>query len=219
MLVYLITNRVNDKQYVGQTVRTLKQRWSSHIYASRHNAKYAISKAIRKYGKKSFTIKVLRVCKSRKELNQLETLLIKKFDTISPRDNLTTGGESPVPTEETKKKQSDAKLGMHLSPETEFKKGVRTSPKTEFKAGYSSSPDTEFKKGQPSWNKGKVMPRGIYNSWFGSKHSVASKNKMRRSKLGKPRAWQVPWHHGNGHAYSRKKCRCEACRDWKRSTR
>jgi predicted GIY-YIG superfamily endonuclease len=30
-LIYLITNTVNGKRYIGQTVRTLRQRWQQHV--------------------------------------------------------------------------------------------------------------------------------------------------------------------------------------------
>jgi group I intron endonuclease len=220
MLVYLITNKVNGKRYVGQTTRTLNKRWNSHLTASRRGGKCAISKAINKYGEEKFSIEILRVCKSRKELSKFETLLIKKLGTLSPQGyNLTTGGESSIPTEETKKKQSKAKLGMHTSTSTEIKPNQRLSPKTEFKAGYRASPKTEFKKGQTPWNKGISMYVGSDNPFFGKKHSVSSKKKMRKAKLGKPAPWKSGWHHGTSYAYGPKKCRCEVCIEWKRNNR
>jgi predicted GIY-YIG superfamily endonuclease len=32
--IYLITNSVNGKVYVGQTTKTLQQRWAGHVYAN-----------------------------------------------------------------------------------------------------------------------------------------------------------------------------------------
>ena len=29
--IYLITNNVNGKQYVGQTIQTIQKRWNSHV--------------------------------------------------------------------------------------------------------------------------------------------------------------------------------------------
>jgi len=219
MQVYLITNKVNGKKYVGQTIRTLKQRWNSHVTTARNGGKFAISKAINKYGSKAFSIETLRMCKSRKELNKFEALFIDSIGTISPNGyNLTTGGESPIPSEETKKKQREAKLGMHISPSTEFKPGNRPSPKTEFKAGHRSSPDTEFKKGHRTWNKGTNYGSGESNSFFGKKHSEESKRKMRLAKLGKPRAhgsWENrPTKHGSAQGYKIRGCRCEMCKKY-----
>ena len=220
MLVYLITNKVNGKQYVGQTIRTLRQRWASHTMSARNGVKYAICNAIRKYGEKKFSVETLRVCRTRKQMNHVEIFYIKKFRTLYPSGyNLTPGGDSPVFTEETKAKMRKVKLGKHFSPATEFKKGYRFSPKTEFKKRHRPSPKTEFKSGQTPWNKGTHYRAGSSHAFFGKHHSVATKKAMRIAKLGKPRAWQVPWHHGNGYAYGNKHCRCEVCREWKRNSR
>ncbi|QJX73984.1 GIY-YIG catalytic domain-containing protein [Faustovirus] len=39
--IYLITNKLNGRQYVGQTTRTIEERWKEHLdeadYAKKHN--------------------------------------------------------------------------------------------------------------------------------------------------------------------------------------
>jgi len=54
MLVYLITNLINDKKYVGYTTKSLNQRIKTHIYKSNSvNNKhyfYLLPTAIRKLG-------------------------------------------------------------------------------------------------------------------------------------------------------------------------
>lgn len=56
--IYKITNVVNNKIYVGFTKRTLKRRWSKHIFESRRLTPYRSSlyKAMNKYGLDSFKI-------------------------------------------------------------------------------------------------------------------------------------------------------------------
>jgi hypothetical protein len=49
-LVYKITNRNNNKSYIGHTARTLEQRWKSHLSAARQGSKFRFHSAIRKYG-------------------------------------------------------------------------------------------------------------------------------------------------------------------------
>ena len=52
MYIYRITNKINNKIYIGQTIKTIKIRWLRHCTDAlnyRSNTKFA--KAIRKYGK------------------------------------------------------------------------------------------------------------------------------------------------------------------------
>ena len=58
--IYKIVCKINNKIYIGQTIRTIKERWSSH----KHDAKgkktdMVISKAIRKYGEENFIISII----------------------------------------------------------------------------------------------------------------------------------------------------------------
>ena len=49
-IVYKITNRENGKSYIGYSVRTLDQRWKSHLSSVRQGSKFRFHSAIRKYG-------------------------------------------------------------------------------------------------------------------------------------------------------------------------
>ena len=55
--IYLITNKINDKKYVGQTVTTIKNRTRQHFGNYKSKRKYAINLAIAKYGKDNFMVK------------------------------------------------------------------------------------------------------------------------------------------------------------------
>jgi group I intron endonuclease len=95
MQVYLITNKVNGKKYVGQTIQTLKKRWSSHgSDAKRNRGPHALVHALLKYGKENFTIRTLTVCRTREELNRLEKKYIVKLKTKTPNGyNIADGGD------------------------------------------------------------------------------------------------------------------------------
>ncbi|MCK4454676.1 GIY-YIG nuclease family protein, partial [Candidatus Parcubacteria bacterium] len=60
MLIYIATNRVNGKQYVGQTTLTLERRKRTHIWKSLvGGCSGYFYNAIRKYGQKNFVWKIL----------------------------------------------------------------------------------------------------------------------------------------------------------------
>lgn len=50
MRVYLITNTISGKQYIGQTTQTLASRWAQHLRDTR-KSHLPLFSAIKKYGK------------------------------------------------------------------------------------------------------------------------------------------------------------------------
>jgi len=96
VIVYLITNLINGKMYVGQTVCTLSDRWSQHKYAARRKRGHShLYSAIRKHGSDAFKVEVLCACSTEKELFEQERHLIEVHGTKNPKRgyNLTDGGE------------------------------------------------------------------------------------------------------------------------------
>ena len=86
--VYVITNRIDGKPYVGQTTRTLEQRFAEHAKADS-----LLGKAIRKYGAENFSIEILAACKTQAELDDKERLYIEKLNCKHPHGyNCTEGG-------------------------------------------------------------------------------------------------------------------------------
>lgn len=91
--VYLVTNLVNGKRYVGQTVMPLAQRWKKHC--GMHSGCHALSAAIRKYGEHSFSIEEIARASSAAELNALEAALVIETNSMWPHGyNLKAGGGS-----------------------------------------------------------------------------------------------------------------------------
>lgn len=95
MYVYVITNTVNDKAYVGQTCNSPRRRWSEHVRNAIKTKKgSALGSAIRKYGKSAFNMVVIGEVSTRERLNDLEKLWITLLESHGPRGyNLTIGGE------------------------------------------------------------------------------------------------------------------------------
>lgn len=93
MIVYLARNNVNGKGYVGQTRRTLEQRWAEHVNnALKMMCEMPIYDAIRKHGAEAFEVSVLEECSSLENLDQAEVRWISELETYSKGYNATKGG-------------------------------------------------------------------------------------------------------------------------------
>ena len=79
--VYLITNTVNGKKYVGKTCADLPTRWQEHRRAAFRNdtSNRPLFNAIRKYGSGAFTIELLQSADNEQEVNDMEVLWIAKL--------------------------------------------------------------------------------------------------------------------------------------------
>lgn len=115
--IYCITNKVNGMQYVGQTIRTIIQRWYCHKVESKNIVdKMYFHSAIRKYGADNFDVEELEriSCKSKQELkenlNSLERHYISQLNTLRPNGyNLTIGGDTSSDT----RRREIAKISKH----------------------------------------------------------------------------------------------------------
>ena len=100
-VIYVITNKTNNKQYIGQAVCISsgrpwgsKRRWQTHVKQARHNRCECrlLEQAIRKYGEDSFTVEDLLECEI-DELDQHEREYVNKYNSLAPNGyNLMTGG-------------------------------------------------------------------------------------------------------------------------------
>jgi group I intron endonuclease len=88
-IIYKITNKVNNKVYIGQTRYTLEFRWRQHQH-KKDNTYF--HNAIRKYGVDNFSIEILEECDV-KDLNSREMFYIAKYDSFKNGYNLTIGGD------------------------------------------------------------------------------------------------------------------------------
>lgn len=93
--IYIITNKINGKQYIGQTIQSIRKRFDRHCqyYGSEAENRMAIKLAIHKYGRKNFTIEVLEECDI-ENLNEREVYYIEKYDTFNKGYNSTKGGQN-----------------------------------------------------------------------------------------------------------------------------
>lgn len=92
--IYKITNNVNGKVYIGQTIQTIKERFYQHcaIKCSDSVLNMAIHKAIKKYGKSNFTIEVIEEV-DKDSLNDREKFWIEYYNSYNNGYNSTRGGQ------------------------------------------------------------------------------------------------------------------------------
>lgn len=86
IMIYKITNLLNDKIYIGQTVKNdskFRNYWGSGK---------AIKNAIRKYGTINFSKDILCICYSQKCADDTEIYFIKRYDSINNGYNISNGG-------------------------------------------------------------------------------------------------------------------------------
>lgn len=89
--LYLITNKINNKQYIGQTINSLNHRFNQHVAHAKLRVNTPICKAFNKYGKNNFSINLLEEC-SISALNEKEKHYIQKYNTYYKGYNATLGG-------------------------------------------------------------------------------------------------------------------------------
>lgn len=111
--LYMVTNKVNGKAYIGQTWRPVPRRWSQHKSCARGQRPTRFHRAIRQYGEDAFEIKTLVVGPAGDWMNELEIRAIAAYDTFNKGYNDTKGGDGGL--------GSKGRLGKTHSPEARAK--------------------------------------------------------------------------------------------------
>lgn len=90
-IIYKITNLINNKVYIGQTIHSFIKRYTKHFNIHNEHMIYSMIK----YGKENFVVEILEKNKSEKELNELEVYYINKYQSNNPKYgyNKTSGGK------------------------------------------------------------------------------------------------------------------------------
>ena len=119
MFIYKITNKINNKVYIGQTrKKTVNDRWGSHTSSLKRGTHYNshLQASWDKYGSESFEFEIVAVASSNEELDSLEKSLISEFNSVNGKFgyNKDHGGSSGKQiTEETRQKISVSSSGSN----------------------------------------------------------------------------------------------------------
>lgn len=98
MLIYKITNLINNKCYIGQTIKPADQRWQEHKYRAFENIKTEENKplyyAMRKYGLSNFKFEVIQDnIETFEQLDKAEIYWIDYYNSFVNGYNQTFGGQ------------------------------------------------------------------------------------------------------------------------------
>jgi hypothetical protein len=103
--IYKITNRTDNKIYVGQTIQDVEARWKDHLKKG-SNCRY-LKSAINKYGLDNFDFKLVCITFDN-NLDDMEIKYIEQYNSLVPNGyNLRLGGNSGRHNAETKQKISE----------------------------------------------------------------------------------------------------------------
>lgn len=165
--IYKITNQVNGKSYIGQTVHdAVKTRIRDHLSDKGTRGNRILKRAIAKYGKDAFTYEILHDGIIPEFLDDLEKEAITKFNTLVPHGyNLTTGGEGMLGY------RHSAKARQKIS---EAGKGKKRSKQARRKM-------SEAHRGRKRKPHSEETKRKISRANKGRKHSEEAKRKMSKA--------------------------------------
>jgi len=96
--IYLLTNTIDKKQYIGFTTKSLEFRFEQHKSAARNGVKSYLYNAIRFHGIDNFTSEIIYMSEDDNYcLKKAEVILIADYNTKKPNGyNMTNGGEGTL---------------------------------------------------------------------------------------------------------------------------
>lgn len=166
-VIYIRTNLVNGKQYVGQTNNMTNREYCWKCLRAKYSNPY-LNYARKKYGVENFSLTILKECESQEELDRWEKHYIKFFGTFFPNGyNMTEGGTSGyVFTDEVKNKMSEALKGKYAK-EKSWNFGKHLSDEAK--------------------NKLSLIHMGDKNPMYGRRYSEEEIERIRQSMINNPK--------------------------------
>lgn len=111
--IYKISTTKSNKVYIGQTTKTVAERYRIHLGARNSKGKKTLHlyRAMEKYGIETFSVEQIDSANSQEELNEKERYWINYYDSIDNGYNMMQGGndENPMSSDIVKAKH-DSKM-------------------------------------------------------------------------------------------------------------
>ncbi len=186
MIIYKITNKINDKIYIGQTIRSLEERVKEH----KRKKNCSLYKAFNKYGIENFDFEIIEKCNSTEEMNEKEIYWIKYYDCLMPKGyNLCEGGGQT--NGYTHKEESKIKMSKNEEMNEKeiywikyydclMPKGYNLCEGGGQTNGYTHKEESKIKM---SKNRGRYY--GENNPFYGKTHTLEQKQKWSKERKGK----------------------------------
>ena len=113
-VIYLVTNIVTGKMYIGQTRRGLPHRKAGHLTRLRLGERdHKLYESMRKHGVENFTFEVLYRCRDEAELDAMEIFFIGAANSFRRGYNMTCGGDHV--SDETREKLRRINTGRKVT--------------------------------------------------------------------------------------------------------
>ena len=134
--IYKITNKINNKVYIGQTKKTIEERFQEHLKKAKIHTNRYLYDAMNKYGYNNFQVSKIEECDNTK-LDEREIYWIAFYKSNNKKYgyNMTAGGgggdtwTNNPHKEETSKKLSQAQKGKKHKMSIEWKQNISKSNK------------------------------------------------------------------------------------------
>lgn len=189
-IIYKITNLINGKVYIGQTVQTLKSRWNKHVWHMRHNTNRHLYDSMRHYGIENFKMEILEET-TKEVLNEREIWWIANLGSMDRTIgyNKSVGGLGGIRSPEVIERIAAKRRGILLTPEhkaaiSRGNKGIVKPVSESTKIKISDSLRKKYASGElvaclPPLKYGPDNPR------FGTHHTKEVKEKLSKARKGK----------------------------------
>lgn len=167
--VYVITNNINNKKYVGITKYSIEERFKNHLKNKSKTKK--LSNAIKKYGSVNFKIELLEE-HSNETIYNAEKYWIAFFNSNITGYNMTSGGEGCVDREVSAETREKLRISIskHRNSLTNEQRKQLTKAANSKKRGYKESEISKNKKSKAQklrfskMNKEQLLEHGRLSS-------------------------------------------------------
>jgi group I intron endonuclease len=111
-IIYLITNTINHKRYIGLTTKSLSTRWRGHKNSAACGSQTHFHRAIRHHEEHAFSFEILEEV-TPETMNEREQYWI---DTLSPEYNSTHGGEGALGYTHSEESRTKMRIARNRRP-------------------------------------------------------------------------------------------------------